>query len=58
MNNVQVSEKRYSPMHMEENHRNLSSKNIKRIEFNPNLNSALERRGMSAEKFSMLKPSE
>ena len=54
---MQPSDKRYSPMNIEEQ-RNLSTKNIKRVENNLNMNPALEKRGISAEKFSILKSTE
>ena len=54
---MQQHDKRTSPMHMED-HRNLSNKNIKRMDPSYNSNTLLDKRGMSTEKFSILKPND
>jgi hypothetical protein len=54
---MQPNDRNSSPMNIE-NHRNLSNRNIKRHDLGYASNNTLERRGTSAEKFSILKQSD
>ena len=50
---MQATSKRMNPLNIED-HRNLNSKNIKRLDNNLNNYANLDYKGVSAEKFSVL----